>query len=260
MASEPETTAYTGDIQAVHRVADILRLFSLGTPRMSVAHAAARVGLNRTTVHRYFSTLVSAQMLERDPEEPAMFVPGPLLLQLGAIAEGRRQVIDVARRHMHALSEEVELTVVLSLWAASGPVVSVVSESTVRSILVTVRVGTQLGIESAQTHLFLALMRDRGDAERWIGELSPADQKFVRRRMAETRKHGVSRMQIPAVDGVVVATAVFDQHGLAATMALVGTTSSLSISGSDNEDALLETARAVTEELGGTHALEGFRR
>lgn len=260
MTVGPEAAAYTGDIQAVHRVADILRLFSLDTPRMSVAHAAQRVGLNRTTVHRYFSTLVAAQLLERDPEEPSLFVPGPLLLQLGAIAQGRRQVIDVARRHLHELSTEVQLTAVLSLWGSSGPVVSLVSEATTRNILVTVRVGTQLGAESAQTYLFLALMQDQDDARRWIEALPAGEQKDLKRRIAVVRKEGISRMPIPAVDGVVVATAVFDQHGLVATIALVGTTSSLSLTGSDKEDALVETARVITEELAGTHVAESLRR
>jgi DNA-binding IclR family transcriptional regulator len=242
----------TGDIQAVHRVGELLRLFTLNKPRITVAEAAARVGLNRTTVHRYFTSLVQADILERDRDEAATFVPGKLLLQLGAVAQGQRRVLDIAPGHMRSLSLESSLTVVLSLWGASGPVVSLVSETGTHPILITVRIGSSLGVESAQTRLFVSLSDDRETMRRFLAGLPRDKRAAFEEDLPACRSQGLCRVKIPAVDGVVLAAAVFDEHGLAATIALVGTTSSLPERSSTMESALLRTAYLITEEMGGT--------
>ena len=242
----------TGDIQAVHRVGELLRLFTLNKPRITVAEAAAQVGLNRTTVHRYFTSLVQADILERDREEAAAFVPGKLLLQLGAVAQGQRRVLDIAPGHMRSLSLDTSLTVVLSLWGASGPVVSLVSETGTHPILITVRIGSSLGPESAQTRLFVSLSEDKELMDRFLSGLPERDRATFEQDLPSCRSRGVSRVRIPAVDGVVMAAAVFDEHGIAATVALVGTTSSLPDGASTVESALLRTAYRITAEMGGT--------
>lgn len=252
MNTDTEPNGYTGDIQAVRRVADIIGLFSLTTPRMTVAEAAQRVGLNRTTVHRYFSSMVAAGLLERDPEEPSSFVPGSLVLQLGAVAQGQRRVLEIAPRHMRELSNEVELTTVLSLWGRTGPVVSLVAETMHSPILVTVRVGTQLSLESAQTRVFLAFFQSSEYVESWIADHPSPDLSDVRASMAEARATGTCRALQPTVDGVVVAAPIFDHGRIAASIAVVGTRSSLPTGNRTKERALTRAALAITEEMGGT--------
>lgn len=241
----------TGDIQAVHRVGELLRLFTLNQPRITVAEAAAQVGLNRTTVHRYFTSLVQADFLERDRDEAATYVPGRLLLQLGAVAQGQRRVLDVAPSHMRALSLETGLTVVLSLWGASGPVVSLVSETGTHPILITVRIGSSLGPESAQTRLFVALSDNEQAVRRFLGGVPKSERADFEQDLPDCRTKGLSRVRIPAIDGVVLASALFDEHGMTATVALVGTTSSLPEGASAVESALLRTAYQITVEMGG---------
>lgn len=241
----------TGDIQAVHRVAEILRLFTLVNPRLTVAEAAARVGLNRTTLHRYFTSMVLDEILERAPDDATVYMPGRLMLQLGAVAQGQRRVLDVAPRHMDALSVDTGLTVVLSLWGASGPVVSLVSEAGTHPILITVRIGSTLGPDSAQTRLFVALSADKERFERYLGRIPEEERAKLDRHLPRCRSRGLTRIRIPAIDGVVLAAAVFDEHDVAATVALVGTTSSLPKEATDMESALLRAVGAITEELGG---------
>lgn len=246
----------TSDIQAVHRVGELLRLFTLNKPRITVAEAAAAVGLNRTTVHRYFTSLVQADILERDRDEAAAFVPGKLLLQLGAVAQGQRRVLDIAPGHMRALSLDTSLTVVLSLWGASGPVVSLVSETGTHPILITVRIGSSLGLESAQTRLFVSLSQDKETMSRYLADVPGDVRAAFEQDLPACRERGLCRVRIPAVDGVVLAAAVFDEHGLAATVALVGTTSSLPDGASAAESALLRTAYQITAEMGGVETRE----
>jgi len=230
---------------------ELLRLFTVNKPRITVAEAAAQVGLNRTTVHRYFTSLVQADILERDRDEAAVFVPGRLLLQLGAVAQGQRRVLDIAPSHMRSLSLETSLTVVLSLWGASGPVVSLVSETGTHTILITVRIGSLLGPESAQTRLFVSLSDDKETMGRFLAGMPEEERAAFEKELPSCRSRGLCRVGVPAVDGVVLAAAVFDEHAIAATIALVGTTSSLP-EGATAESALLRTAYRITAEMGGT--------
>jgi DNA-binding IclR family transcriptional regulator len=244
--------ASSGDIQAVRRVARILRLFSESTRGLSVAEAAERTGLNRSTAHRYFSTMVAEQILERDRDEPSTYVPGRLMLTLGTIAQGQRRLLEVAPPHMRALSKATNLTVTLSLWSFFGPIVTLVSEPSTHPVLLTVRVGTRLGRESAQTRLFLALSQEEGIAEQFLTPLAPRDRQELEASFAEIRKTGICRVHLLNVDAVGIAAPVFDHHDLAGTVALLGTVSSLPITRSPQEEALVDTAAAVTAEMGGT--------
>jgi len=244
--------ASSGDIQAVRRVAHILRVFSESARGLNVAEVAERTGLNRSTTHRYFSTMVAEQILERVAGEPSTYVPGRLMLTLGTIAQGQRRLLEVAPPHMRALSRATNLTVTLSLWSFFGPVVTLVSEPSTHPVLLTVRVGTRLGRESAQTRVFLALAQEEGIAGQFLTPLAPRDRQELEASFAEIRKAGICRVHLPNVDAVGIAAPVFDHHDLAGTIALLGTVSSLSITGSPQEEALAGTAAAVTAAMGGT--------
>lgn len=237
----------TGDIQAVQRVGQLLALFTLDRPRLTVAEAASLVGLNRSTVSRYFGSLVLAGVLERSREEQAAYEPGPLLLQLGAVAQGQRRVLDLAPSHMRRLSRETGLTVVLSLWGSAGPVVSLVSEVGTGPILVTVRVGTTLDMDSAQGHLFLHFSEDHEALTKYWVSLDPVKRRRVEAEVADAGKRGLSTVSAP-VGMAVLAAPVFDDHGIAATIAAVGRQPD------DMEiaTALRRAAFRITAEMGGT--------
>jgi response regulator of citrate/malate metabolism len=58
----------SADIQAVARAAQILGLFSNSSAELTVSGTATRLGLNRTTVHRYCTSMVAAGLLSRADE------------------------------------------------------------------------------------------------------------------------------------------------------------------------------------------------
>jgi len=252
-------TASNGDIQAVSRTAQILTLFGPDTPEITVAEAAERLGLNRTTLHRYFVSLEAAGLLERTEERNSVFTPGQVLLQLGAFAIGRRKVIRLALPHMRDLTRATGLTVVLSLWGPSGPVVSHVEDDESHGTIVTVRVGSQLSLNAAQALVFLAFLPDQLTADRLLGTL-PADQRMhVRERIAGIRERGMTEPVLNARGISVIAAPVFGKTAICATLAFVGTAHLLPVDGSARESALLaEAAARVTAEMGGaTTASEG---
>lgn len=238
----------TGDIQAVQRVGQLLALFTVNRPRLTVAEAASLVGLNRSTVSRYFGSLVLAGVLARSRGEQAAYEPGPLLLQLGAVAHGQRRVLDLAPIHMRRLAHETGLTTVLSLRGSAGPVVSLVSEVGTSPILVTVRVGTTLGMDSAQGHLFLRFSKDHeAIASYWEG-LDPVKRRRVEADVDAVGARGLARALAPMGGLGILAAPVFDDHDVAATIAVVG----VEPEGPEITTALRRAAFRVTAEMGGT--------
>lgn len=258
MSEAAVETLRTGgaEIQAVDRVAQILRLFGPDRPRVTAAEAAEQLHLNRTTTYRYCTSLVAAGLLERGIE-PGTFAPGALLVQLGAFAIGRRQVVDLAPNYMRSLSSETGLTSVLSLWGSVGPVVSRVEEEVTRSIVVTVRVGTQLSLASAQAKIFLAHQMDHARAERLLGVL-PDDLRLQVTR--EIRDLSVTGELAVGVDGLgihAMAAPVFDEYTVCASLAILGTNDMLPLDlHSDAAKHLRRTAEALSQAMGGATPAE----
>src|SRR6478736_3895692 len=118
--SEENAAGSASDIQAVTRAAQILQLFGPNRPQLTAAEAADLLNLNRSTVYRYCNSLVAAGLLERG-HAIGSFIPGGLLLQLGAFAMSQRKVLDLAPAVMRDLSFGAHMTAVLSLWGSGGP-------------------------------------------------------------------------------------------------------------------------------------------
>lgn len=236
----------SSDIQAVTRASQILGLFRRDQPSLTVAAAAVELGLNRTTTHRYFASLVSCGLLERG-RDGTSFVPGGLLVQLGAFAIGRRTVVDMAPAHLSRLSRETRLSSALSLWGSNGPVVTRVEEDNTSAVVVSVRIGHQLPVDSAQNQVFLAFMADRARADRLLdGDAELAE------RVERTRRTGIAWTHIAESDITASGAPVFDEAGICATIAVIGTTRTLPVyEPGPVTRALAHTACALSAELGG---------
>lgn len=237
------------DIQAVERVALILDLFDHRTVELSAAEAAARLGLKRTTVQRYFSSMLGVGLLERGAG-PGTYAPGKLLAQLGAIAIGRRRVIERAVPHMRELSARTHLSSVLSLWGSAGPVVMHVEEDPLASGVVTVRVGSRLSVLSAQAIVFLAFAPDDFGASGLIDGLSARTRAKVRMLMKSARVNGTVTYVSEDTGIGGVASPIFDATGICATLAVLGTLVTTSPEQRRGEQ-VAAAAEAITREMGG---------
>lgn len=239
------------DIQAVSRLAQILQLFGPEAPELSVAGAAERLHLNRTTVHRYLTSMAASGLLEHG-SRPAVYVPGRLLLQLGTFALGRRRIMQVAPGYLLELSQRVGVTAVLSLWGPSGPVVSMVQEDAEHGTIVTVRVGSQLSLDSSQAIAFLAFLPDPLQVDRLLGAMPTAQREQLSQRIAAAASAGLSAFAVNPRGFSVVAAPVFAEAGVCATIAAVGTDRMVPCS-TDSSAALAvkEIAKALTKEMGG---------
>lgn len=210
-----------GAIQSIERAAMILALFDQHTRSLSPAIVAERLGLNRTTAHRYLQSLNASGFLT-----PA-YGPGPLVDQLSSLVSARQQILSVAPTVMRQLSDQTGLTAVLSFLGRSGAVVSVVEEANAGTIVLTVRVGTVLEIKAAQSRVLLAFQSDPNVVSRMHAELNGAEARQEQTELALARRDRVAWADLGRIGLASVAVPVFGSRDILAAMAVLGTTTML---------------------------------
>lgn len=217
----PGTDPDRTPIQAIDRAANILSLLDQDTRSLTAALVTERLGLNRTTAHRYLQALQRAGFLS------ASAGPGPLLDQLSALVSVRQQILTFAPAVLRQLSDTTSLTAVLSFLGRSGAVVTLVEEPHTGAILLTVRVGTVLEIKAAQTRVLLAFQADPTAVSRAHSTLTEAQAAAERTALHDVRRHRIAWADLDRIGLASVAVPVFAAHDVQAAMALIGTTAVL---------------------------------
>lgn len=238
----------SGDIQAVSRVCQVLALLAR-QPAITPADVVAAVGLQRTTAHRYLTSLVREGFMAR--AAGGGYVAGPALLQVGVATVGSSPTDDAAP-YMQRLAQDVRQTVVLSLWGGDRPIVSRVVEDESRLVHISVRVGSSLPLDAAQTQVFLAYLSNRNDVDRLLARLPLPTRRDLEAAIERTLANGFA-VNSRVVDGVrVVAAPVFGRDGtIEATVGIVGTTSGVpDHQGAAIVQALLDTAGQISTRRG----------
>ena len=240
------TAAPPGDsertrIQSIDRAANVLALLDQETLSLTPALVADRLGLNRTTAHRYLQSLQNAGFLSMS------FGPGPLLDQLSALISERQRVLTFAPSIMRQLSDATELTTVLSFLGRTGAVVTLVEEAYRGTIILTVRVGTVLELKAAQTRILLAFASDPAAVTRAHSTLAPAEAEMEKTALAGVRRHRIAWADLDREGLASVAVPVFVHNDVSAAMALIGTLTMLSPTDRSTErvQALEQAARTL---------------
>lgn len=231
-----------GVIQSIERAAMILDLFDHKIRALTPTLVAERVGLNRTTAHRYLQSLQASGFLAPG------YGPGPLVDQLSALVSGRQQILALAPTIMRQLSDSTGLTAVLSVLGRSGAIVSHVEEANAGTIVLTVRVGTALELKAAQSRVLLAFQSDSSVVPRLHAGLSPVEARQEQAELALARRERVAWADLGRVGLASVAVPIFGNHDVQAAMALIGTAAMLPSSElSSDRVAML---RDAAEQLG----------
>lgn len=214
---EPER----GRIQSIERAANVLALLDEETRSLTPTLVAERLGLNRTTAHRYLQSLQDAGFLS------ASFGPGPLLDQLSALVSERQQVLTFAPSVLRQLSDDTDLTTVLSFLGRSGAVVTLVEEAHRGTIILTVRIGTVLEPKAAQTRVLLAFASDPTAITRAHAGLNAGVAAREREALTAVRRHRIAWADLDREGLASVAVPVFVGDTAVAAMALIGTSTML---------------------------------
>jgi DNA-binding IclR family transcriptional regulator len=230
-----------GAIQSIERAGQILALFDQDTLNLSVAIVSERLGLNRTTAHRYLLSLQSSGFLDKTN------APGPILDQLSAFISGRRRILMLAPPIMRELSDRTDVTVVMSLLGRSGPVVALVEEAAIGTILVTVRVGTVLMPKSAQSRVLVAFQSDQHAVARHLSGMGEVEAKAEEAELAKVRRDRIGWADLGHLGLAAIAAPVFGSRDVQASLALIGTAKMLP--NSDQSIALVHELREAADRL-----------
>jgi DNA-binding IclR family transcriptional regulator len=176
-------------------------------------------------------------LLRHDPAA-GIYSLGPRIVELAATALSGLRIIRIAGPHMERLAAELNETVVLSIWDGESPIVVRVADNTDRVVHIVVRTGSRLDrATSAQGKVFLA----------FAGEGSELATKELER--VRATRVGINTQ---TEDGIrAIATPVFQNRDVIATMAVVGTIANLPARESSPLCARLRaTAELLSAELG----------
>lgn len=236
-----------GPIQSIDRAANVLGLFDESTRTLTPAFVAERLGLNRTTAHRYLQALQGAGFLSGG------YGPGPLIDQLSALVSTRQQIVTLAPPILRHLSDRTGLTAVLSFLGRAGAVVTLVEEATEGTILLTVRVGTMLELRAAQSRVLFAFQSDPEVVSRALGSLPPVEARAEQGELARVRRDGIAWADLRRSGLESVAAPVFGAgHEVVAAIGVLGTTALLGgPEGEPRVAALREAAVDLSAALAG---------
>jgi IclR family transcriptional regulator, pca regulon regulatory protein len=103
-----------GHSQSLERGLAILASFTSNRPLLGTSELARRLGLSRSTTHRYLSTLHDLDYLHQDTET-RKYRLGPRVLDLGFSAINSMDVREIAAPYLRQLSDETGYTVNLAI-------------------------------------------------------------------------------------------------------------------------------------------------
>jgi len=100
----PKATADPGFSQSLERGLAILAAFTPDRPALGVSELARRLGLTRSTAHRYVTTLATLGYLLQD-EPTRKYRLGPRVLDLGFSMIGSLELREIAAPHLRRLTD-----------------------------------------------------------------------------------------------------------------------------------------------------------
>lgn len=233
------------DLQVVARVATILRLFSASSPTLKPGQAAEALGMRRSTIHRYLSSLEMHGFLKKSGEGGHEL--GPLIDQLASLGLGRWRIQDAAGPIMDELAATTHQTAVLSVWGGSEPVITQVREDETQTVHVSVRVGATLPVESAQGLTFLAFLKNDRARRRVYAALDDDRARELQRKLSAVSARGIAMHQ-RVVEGVrtIAVPILGSNNDIRAALAIVGT---VNVIPEDIDSGVAQALRAAGKAL-----------
>jgi DNA-binding IclR family transcriptional regulator len=111
MRNRLDGSSRSSSVQAIDRLGDILRCFSLQEPILSLSQIAQRVGLAKSTTHRLIAAMVHNGLLR--VVQRSHYAPGYAMLQWAAVAQQASDLPAQARPFLARLAQTTTETAVL---------------------------------------------------------------------------------------------------------------------------------------------------
>ena len=197
-------------IQAISRAVQILSFFTEDQPELSLAELVGLFGLGKTTTHRYATSLRQEGLL-RYNQRTGRYSLGIKLIRLGRIAQASLHLIEAAGPHLESAASDLNESAVLAIWDGSLPVVVRVAYPPRRNIFLGVRVGDRLTPAAAQAVVMRAYLEGHSNGH----APDPC--------LEEVRRLGYAVTHYKDTGTVAVARPVFQDEQIVATIAALGT-------------------------------------
>lgn len=205
------------DIQAVVRATDVLRLASQ-RGEITVREVSAELALDRTTAHRYLSTLLNVGFLVRDRSgRDSGYRLGPFASVLSGSESVTSSPLAAARGALDDIAVEVSATVVIGVVHAGRVVVTDVAYAPEQVLSVRPTVGYHVPLAGIQS--IVALAHSSADVVESVLEHGTAAERAVVRERIDAALEGGGLVD-RGVDGVpVVAVPLLHGGRVVATIA-----------------------------------------
>lgn len=162
--SSPADPISTQRTQAVQRALQVLDLFSLATPELSLQEISSRLGMAPSTTHRLLKTLEESSWLSRI-DGTDLYRLGPKVLTLGGQMLVQYPVREVAAPYLRRLAHELHQTVGLATYDNGSSVYLDCVEGP-NAINITLRVGGRAPAHCVASGRVLLAHLEPGEFER----------------------------------------------------------------------------------------------
>jgi DNA-binding IclR family transcriptional regulator len=119
-ALEAPSERRSGTIQSVSIATRFLTTLANAEQELALGEVARRAQTGRSTAHRYLQSLVKEGLARQDPET-GLYDLGPTALHIGIGALRRVDAVEIAARHMKALTHEYAMSGGVAIWTDRGP-------------------------------------------------------------------------------------------------------------------------------------------
>lgn len=257
MARDTKDMTSGGGIQSLDAALRVLAVMAQHDSPISLTDLARAADMPPSKVHRYLASFLNAGLVMQGGRS-GKYDLGRGSIDLGLAALARHDFVNGPSADLAELREDTGLTVLLSVWGASGATV-VRWERAASPIVTSMGLGTTLPLLNSSTgRVFLTygaqppmekalkteLLRARKAPE--IMPDFPATQAGIAALVASVRGRGYSTVQGDFIPGLVaVAAPILDWQGEAqAVITLIGTSRDVIREGSDEVRKLLDFCKA----------------
>jgi DNA-binding IclR family transcriptional regulator len=250
-------------IQSVELGGDILRALIDARDAVPLRDIASASGISKGKARRYLLSFTRIGLVEQD-EATGYYRLGQLAIQLGLAALASLDVERLSLPILADLRRTAQETVVLAIWAESGPTVLKFEESR-RPVTLNVRVGSVLPMTRSATGLIFGTFLDTDSVKTLVADELAIEKPGGRERSAafeamldEVRLRRLSRVEGSLLPGVsALGAPVFDHRGmLAAAIMVVGHNGIMDTSWTGPvATALAAAAAELSERLGSSGRL-----
>jgi DNA-binding IclR family transcriptional regulator len=239
-------------IKSVEVASQILRALVMADRPVALRDLARHAQMHPSKVHRYLVSLTRAELVSQD-DFSGHYGIGPLSIALGLCGLRNMDVVREATSFLSALRDEIDETVLLSIWSPKGPVVFALEESS-RPVFMNVRVGSILPLlTSATGRVFAAFLPEAAVHDLLAIEGGRSEAAATRRVLDDARRNGCAAVQGALVPGVsAIAFPIFDHKSrIAGVIGALGGVKELDVSPRGKvAGALARTAREISRRLG----------